>query len=183
MAVLGGSVEDLVLCRSAVVLVLSGSVLILVLCRSVLVLVLCGFVLVLVLCGSVVVRVYDPCPCLPAGHLSGTMSRGTVLSPKLRTESSGRSMGSAEPRKWSEGGLRSGSCPGRMAFNEFVRNYSRIEVCTLTPDTIDDDSVKPWSVSKFDGTWRRGSTAGGCRNNACQYQLWPGYQGSDGSVK
>uniref|UniRef100_A0A3B4ZRD2 Calpain-2 catalytic subunit-like n=1 Tax=Stegastes partitus TaxID=144197 RepID=A0A3B4ZRD2_9TELE len=57
-----------------------------------------------------------------------------------------------------------------MSFNEFLRHYSRIEVCTLTPDAIDDDSVKHWSVSKFDGSWRRGSTAGGCRNHP--YTFW-----------
>lgn len=57
----------------------------------------------------------------------------------------------------------------RMSYNDFCRNYSRIEVCTLTPDTILDDSVKHWSVSKFDGTWRRGSTAGGCRNHPCPF--------------
>ncbi|KAG7232759.1 hypothetical protein INR49_008115 [Caranx melampygus] len=51
--------------------------------------------------------------------------------------------------------------------DDFLRHYSRIEVCTLTPDTIEDDSVKHWSVSKFDGNWRRGSTAGGCRNHPC----------------
>uniref|UniRef100_A0A8P4G2A7 Calpain 2, (m/II) large subunit b n=1 Tax=Dicentrarchus labrax TaxID=13489 RepID=A0A8P4G2A7_DICLA len=57
-----------------------------------------------------------------------------------------------------------------MSFNEFLRHYSRIEVCTLTPDAIEDDSVKHWSVNKFDGTWRRGSTAGGCRNHP--YTFW-----------
>uniref|UniRef100_A0A3Q4HW16 Calpain 2, (m/II) large subunit b n=1 Tax=Neolamprologus brichardi TaxID=32507 RepID=A0A3Q4HW16_NEOBR len=57
-----------------------------------------------------------------------------------------------------------------MSFSDFQRHYSRIEVCTLTPDTIENDSVKHWSVSKFDGGWRRGSTAGGCRNNP--YTFW-----------
>lgn len=57
----------------------------------------------------------------------------------------------------------------RMSFSDFLRHYSRIELCTLTPDTIEDDSVKHWSVSKFDGTWRRGSTAGGCRNHPCKF--------------
>lgn len=56
-----------------------------------------------------------------------------------------------------------------MSYTDFLRHYSRIEVCTLTPDTIEDDSVKHWSVSKFDGTWRRGSTAGGCRNHPCKF--------------
>lgn len=57
-----------------------------------------------------------------------------------------------------------------MAFSEFLTNYSRIEICTLTPDAITDDSVKHWAVTNHDGTWRRGSTAGGCRNNP--YTFW-----------
>uniref|UniRef100_H3CHJ6 calpain-2 n=1 Tax=Tetraodon nigroviridis TaxID=99883 RepID=H3CHJ6_TETNG len=83
---------------------------------------------------------------------------------------------------WSDGSSEwdnvQGDCPHAnaedgefwMSFNDFCRHYSRIEVCTLTPDTILDDSVKHWSVSKFDGTWRRGSTAGGCRNHP--YTFW-----------
>uniref|UniRef100_A0A3B3XPR5 calpain-2 n=1 Tax=Poecilia mexicana TaxID=48701 RepID=A0A3B3XPR5_9TELE len=83
---------------------------------------------------------------------------------------------------WSDGSSEwnyvQGDCPHArsedgefwMSFSEFQRNYSRIEVCTLTPDAIDDNSVKHWSVSKFDGTWRRGSTAGGCRNHP--YTFW-----------
>ncbi|XP_078805465.1 calpain-2 catalytic subunit isoform X2 [Oryzias latipes] len=83
---------------------------------------------------------------------------------------------------WSDGSSEwndvQGDCPHAnaedgefwMSFNEFLRNYSRVEVCTLTPDTIDDESIKHWSVSKFDGTWRRGSTAGGCRNHP--YTFW-----------
>uniref|UniRef100_A0A671UXX4 Calpain 2, (m/II) large subunit b n=1 Tax=Sparus aurata TaxID=8175 RepID=A0A671UXX4_SPAAU len=59
---------------------------------------------------------------------------------------------------------------GWMSFSDFCRHYNRVELCTLTPDTIEDDSVKHWSVSKFDGSWRRGSTAGGCRNHP--YTFW-----------
>lgn len=57
-----------------------------------------------------------------------------------------------------------------MAFSEFLRNYSRLEICTLTPDTLTSDAVKHWAVNNYDGTWRKGSTAGGCRNNA--YTFW-----------
>ncbi|XP_044200133.1 calpain-2 catalytic subunit-like isoform X3 [Thunnus albacares] len=83
---------------------------------------------------------------------------------------------------WSDGSSEwnsvQGDCPHAnaedgefwMSFTDFLRHYSRIEVCTLTPDAIGDDSVKHWSVSKFDGTWRRGSTAGGCRNHP--YTFW-----------
>ncbi|KAM9493947.1 calpain-2 catalytic subunit-like [Clarias gariepinus] len=60
-----------------------------------------------------------------------------------------------------------------MAFSEFQRQYSRVEICTLTPDAINSDQVKPWSVTNFTGTWRRGSTAGGCRNNAQTFWMNP----------
>ncbi|KAF5897912.1 calpain-2 catalytic subunit-like, partial [Clarias magur] len=60
-----------------------------------------------------------------------------------------------------------------MAFSEFQRQYSRVEICTLTPDAISSDQVKPWSVTNFSGTWRRGSTAGGCRNNAQTFWMNP----------
>ncbi|XP_068178339.1 calpain-2 catalytic subunit-like [Antennarius striatus] len=83
---------------------------------------------------------------------------------------------------WSDGSSEwnyvQGDCPNAnaedgefwMSFNDFLRHWSRIEVCTLTPDAIGDDSVKHWSVNNYDGTWRRGSTAGGCRNNP--YTFW-----------
>uniref|UniRef100_A0AAR2IJ96 Calpain 2, (m/II) large subunit b n=1 Tax=Pygocentrus nattereri TaxID=42514 RepID=A0AAR2IJ96_PYGNA len=60
-----------------------------------------------------------------------------------------------------------------MSFSEFMQQYSRIEICTLTPDAITGDSVKPWSVCNYSSTWRRGSTAGGCRNNPNTFWMNP----------
>ncbi len=51
-----------------------------------------------------------------------------------------------------------------MSFSDFLRLYSRVEICNLTPDALSDDSVNKWALCKFDGNWRSGSTAGGCRN-------------------
>ncbi|KAG9335856.1 hypothetical protein JZ751_003613 [Albula glossodonta] len=63
-----------------------------------------------------------------------------------------------------------GAWSDRMSFTDFMRHYSRIEICTLTPDALTSDTVKHWSVCKYDGSWRRGSTAGGCRNHP--YTFW-----------
>ncbi|XP_078392321.1 calpain-2 catalytic subunit-like, partial [Cetorhinus maximus] len=51
-----------------------------------------------------------------------------------------------------------------MAFPEFLRHYSRLEICNLTPDTLSSDQVLKWNYNLFSESWRRGSTAGGCRN-------------------
>lgn len=51
-----------------------------------------------------------------------------------------------------------------MSYADFLREFSRLELCNLTADTLQSSQPKKWSSSLYQGEWRRGSTAGGCRN-------------------
>lgn len=55
-------------------------------------------------------------------------------------------------------------CDLRMEFEDFKRNYDKVEICNMTPDALSDDTKRHWEVSVFEGNWIRGATAGGCRN-------------------
>ena len=54
--------------------------------------------------------------------------------------------------------------PSRMCFDDFKRNFNKLEMCNLTPDTLQGDERQSWMVSVNEGRWVRGSSAGGCRN-------------------
>lgn len=52
----------------------------------------------------------------------------------------------------------------RMSFSDFLRQFSRLEICNLSPDSLSSEEVHKWSLVLFNGRWTRGSTAGGCQN-------------------
>ncbi|KAM6176577.1 calpain-9 isoform 2-T2 [Erethizon dorsatum] len=57
-----------------------------------------------------------------------------------------------------------GSWSDRMAFKDFKAHFDKVEICNLTPDALEEDTLHRWEVTVHQGSWVRGSTAGGCRN-------------------
>ncbi|KAM6176578.1 calpain-9 isoform 3-T3 [Erethizon dorsatum] len=51
-----------------------------------------------------------------------------------------------------------------MAFKDFKAHFDKVEICNLTPDALEEDTLHRWEVTVHQGSWVRGSTAGGCRN-------------------
>ncbi|PKU40504.1 hypothetical protein llap_9190 [Limosa lapponica baueri] len=63
-----------------------------------------------------------------------------------------------------------------MAFSDFQRQFTRLEICSLTPDTLTSNEVNKWDLTLFNGQWRRGSTAGGCQNYQATYWTNPQFK-------
>lgn len=51
-----------------------------------------------------------------------------------------------------------------MAFEDFKTHFDKVDICNLTPDALEDNTLHRWEVTVHQGSWVRGSTAGGCRN-------------------
>ncbi|RWS11444.1 calpain-B-like isoform X4 [Dinothrombium tinctorium] len=64
-----------------------------------------------------------------------------------------------------------------MSFQDFKNNYTRLEICNLTPEPLEDgaDACKQWEAVMFDGAWISGVSAGGCRNHLETFALNPQY--------
>ncbi|MGH0175564.1 UNVERIFIED_CONTAM: hypothetical protein FKN15_070239 [Acipenser sinensis] len=63
-----------------------------------------------------------------------------------------------------------------MAFEDFKKNFTKIEICNLTPDSLEEDKLHKWTVSVNEGRWVRGCSAGGCRNYPDTFWTNPQYR-------
>uniref|UniRef100_G1KBL7 Calpain 8 n=1 Tax=Anolis carolinensis TaxID=28377 RepID=G1KBL7_ANOCA len=63
-----------------------------------------------------------------------------------------------------------------MSLADFQRQFTRLEICNLTPDTLTSNHLHKWGMTLFNGHWRRGSTAGGCQNYPATYWTNPQFK-------
>ncbi|KAF6274441.1 calpain 8 [Rhinolophus ferrumequinum] len=63
-----------------------------------------------------------------------------------------------------------------MSFSDFLRQFSRLEICNLSPDSLSSEEVHKWNLVLFNGRWTRGSTAGGCQNYPATYWTNPQFK-------
>ncbi|WKX98459.1 hypothetical protein Q1695_013832 [Nippostrongylus brasiliensis] len=71
-----------------------------------------------------------------------------------------------------------------MSFEDYMRNFEKMEICNLGPDVMDEvyqmTGVKAagsvWAANTHDGAWIRDQTAGGCRNYIATFASNPQYR-------
>ncbi|XP_043930010.1 calpain-3 isoform X4 [Protopterus annectens] len=63
-----------------------------------------------------------------------------------------------------------------IAYDDFKKNFTKIEMCNLTPDALENEKLQKWTVSVNEGRWVRGCSAGGCRNYPETFWTNPQYR-------
>ncbi|KAG7315496.1 hypothetical protein KOW79_021584 [Hemibagrus wyckioides] len=63
-----------------------------------------------------------------------------------------------------------------MAYVDYIQRYSKLEICNLTPDSPSNDSLRCWNSCQFEGSWKKGTSAGGCLNYPATFSTNPQFQ-------
>lgn len=68
-----------------------------------------------------------------------------------------------------------------MSFLDLTKTFTHLECVHLDSDTARDepslsDKNRKWLMKMYQGSWRRGVTAGGCRNNSDSFHINPQLQ-------
>ena len=64
----------------------------------------------------------------------------------------------------------------RISFKDFQSNFTRLEICMMSPDSLLDDGKKSWKSRRETGRWQKGVTAGGCRNFIETFHINPQFR-------
>ncbi|KAJ1074396.1 hypothetical protein K5549_001091 [Capra hircus] len=81
-----------------------------------------------------------------------------------------------DPRQKEQLGKKAEDGEFWMSFSDFLRQFSRLEICNLSLDSLSSEEVHKWSLVLFNGRWTRGSTAGGCQNYPATYWTNPQFK-------
>jgi len=63
-----------------------------------------------------------------------------------------------------------------MSLDDFKVNFSKVEVCMLSPDSAGEIEAKRWEMRLNQGSWQKHVSAGGCRNFPDTFHLNPQYR-------
>ncbi|XP_036133412.1 calpain-8 [Molossus molossus] len=81
-----------------------------------------------------------------------------------------------DPRQKEELDIKAEDGEFWMSFPDFLRQFSRLEICNLSPDSLSSEEVHKWNLLLFHGRWTRGCTAGGCQNYPATYWTNPQFK-------
>ncbi|XP_004627009.1 calpain-8 [Octodon degus] len=81
-----------------------------------------------------------------------------------------------DPRRREELGRKAEDGEFWMSFSDFLEQFSRLEICNLSPDSLSSEEAHQWSLLLLQGRWARGATAGGCQNYPATYWTNPQFK-------
>lgn len=69
-----------------------------------------------------------------------------------------------------------------MVYTDFIKNFDRVDICHLCPDSLNSTSESPcdnpcseFEMLTFHGEWKKGATAGGSRHLSNNFYMNPQY--------